>query len=588
MIKSIPAYYYQSTRQVGIAKMQIWLDNDIYDTYKVESFPNYIHDSSYLHVTNLRDYLYGVFGFDLIPPELEFYIGMNPNDVLGSDFNKIFELLGIIPKFITGLTRSDERYYYPDINVKTLNNFTFDNYQSGNYCLGYISINNNIQTHCDAINPNCYYNNISIGLSGRPSICVTVFPEAFFDENGTIAYNQAGMRFYIEPQINSDKTEITAVRVRTWETTSNLLYSASSSPFNLNGSQSSDIDPENANPFSPISDDNPGGDGDYTNPNAVDPTEVPSLPTIGASDFVTIYNPTSAQLTDFSQFLWSGTFDIDTFKKITQDPFDCIIGLNVLPCVPSSMGTKHIKLGNIDTEITSNYCSSQWVKVDCGSVAIKTTANSFMDYSPHVKITLFLPFVGFEPLNPDDIMGGSINVTYHIDVVSGDLVCFITHSKKGVLYCYNGNCMATIPLTQGNWGGFLKNYYQQIASVIPSMVSGGMSGGAAGAAVGGLTQSFNAAGSILLNNKPDISRSGSMSGAAGIMGVKKPFIIIERPNISVPADVEKFAGLTSNKTVSLGGCSGFTKVDFVHIDNVDATREEITEIENLLAEGVIL
>ena len=79
-----------------------------------------------------------------------------------------------------------------------------------------------------------------------------------------------------------------------------------------------------------------------------------------------------------------------------------------------------------------------------------------------------------------------------------------------------------------------------------------------------------------------------MSGSAGIMGVKKPFIVIERPNISVPDYVQRYAGLSANVTMKLGSLSGFTTCDYVHIEGLHATEAELNEIESLLHSGVIL
>lgn len=592
MIRNIPVYYYQNDSQIGPANLQILHDHNFYEEYITPSFPSDLRRWENLRETNLRKFINNHFGFELIPVELDFYLGIDSGRSLDPTISQMIDLLGISNHLVTGMSRSDYNSAFPNVTCRSLNGFTFSP-TSGLEMVGYQGISE-IQgepilvTGARVDSPLPWYYRLRLDISDRTYILtITVFDDNLFDENGTVNRRCPGTRFEIRGSYSLDFSYINFCRIQTNDEILSYFYEATgSTPFNINGSQSEEVDTDN--PFMPVNDPDGGGDGDYTDPKGIDPTVVPELPTIGASDFVTIYNPTSAQLTAFSQFLWSGAFDLDTFKKICQNPFDAIIGLNVLPCVPASMGSKHIKLGNVDTEVTSNYCSTQWAKVNCGSVAIKTTANSFMDYSPHVKINIFLPFIGFEPLSPDDIMGGSINVTYHIDVVSGDLVCFITHSTKGVLYCYNGNCAATIPISQGNWGGFLKNYYQQIVSVVPAMANGGMAGGMAGAAGAGLVQAFNATSSILMNNKPEIQRSGSMSGAAGIMGVKKPFIIIERPNISVPNNVEHYAGLTSNKTVNLGACSGFTKVDFVHIDGVDATSEEIAEIEKLLYQGVIL
>ena len=333
-----------------------------------------------------------------------------------------------------------------------------------------------------------------------------------------------------------------------------------------------------------------GGDGSYGDPDEVDPTAVPDLPTISASStgFITIYNPSSANLSALGSFLWSNMFDINTFKKLYADPMDCIISLGIVPCLPNSAGTQNIKFGNVDTGINCSVLSTQYAKVDCGSVNITKYVGSFMDYSPYVKVSLFLPYIGFIHLGTDDIMGGSINVTYHVDVLSGDCIAFITHSSKGVLYSYTGNCLTNVPVTAANYANSLRNYYEAVTGIIPSTANGAMSGGAAGAAAGAIGGALTAASNIVLNTKPDFQRSGSLGGSSGIMGVQKPFIIIERPNISVPNNVQNYMGQTSNITANLGGLSGYTIVEACHIENVPCTTEELSEIEALLKGGVIL
>ena len=332
-----------------------------------------------------------------------------------------------------------------------------------------------------------------------------------------------------------------------------------------------------------------GGDGQYGNIDDVDPTDIPDLPTIGAgaTGFITLYNPTSSVLSSLGSFLWSNLFDIDTYKKLFGDPMDCIIGLGIVPALPSSSGAQNIKFGNVDTGISCTTLGSQYAKKDCGSVNIKKYVGSFMDYSPYVKISLFLPYIGFVNLGTDDIMGGSINIVYNIDVLTGDCIAFIKHSEKGVLYSYHGNCLTNVPVSGQNYAGALKNYYESVAGIIPATTNGA-TGGPAGAIGGAIAGTLQSASNIILNSKPTFQRSGNIGGSAGIMGVQKPFIIIERPHISVPDRIEHFAGQTSNITMNLGACSGYTLVDSVHLNGISATSQELKEIESLLKGGVIL
>ena len=333
-----------------------------------------------------------------------------------------------------------------------------------------------------------------------------------------------------------------------------------------------------------------GGDGTMTGDQLddVNATEVPSLPSLSAVDtgFISLYNPTQANLKALYNFLWSNLFDLNTFKKLFADPMDCIISLGILPCVPASSGATDIMFGNVNSGVNATELSTQFAQVDCGSVDIEKYVGSFLDYSPFVKISLFLPYIGFVHLGTDDLMGASINVTYNVDCLSGECIAYISHSERGVLYSYTGNCRAEMPITGQNYANSLKNYYEQLSGIIPATINGAQ-GGAAGAAAGFAGSAINAAMNVVLNNKPDFQRSGSCAGSSGMIGVQTPFIIIERPRYSVPYQVEKYVGQTSNITMSLGDCKGYTAVEYVHLDRLNATADEITEIEQLLYKGVI-
>lgn len=334
-----------------------------------------------------------------------------------------------------------------------------------------------------------------------------------------------------------------------------------------------------------------GGDGTlgFGGLDDIDPTDIPELPSLSAvaTGFITMYNPSGADLSALGNFLWSGMFDLDTYKKLFADPMQGIIGLGIVPALPNSAGSRNIMFGNVDTGVNCSYLASQYATKDCGSVEIKKYVGSFLDYQPYVHVSLFIPYVGFVNLGTDDIMGGSINVKYNIDVLTGDCIAFIKHSTKGVLYAYHGNCLTNVPVSGQNYANALKNYYESVAGIIPATTNGA-AGGPIGAIAGAATGALNAASNVVLNSKPTFQRSGNIGGSAGILGVQKPFVIIERPNISVPNKVQHYLGQTSNITMGLGECSGLTVVEAVHLNGISATSKELAEIDSLLKGGVIL
>lgn len=331
-----------------------------------------------------------------------------------------------------------------------------------------------------------------------------------------------------------------------------------------------------------------GGDGTLTDPDNTDPVDIPSLPSVGAADlgFITMYNPTKAQLKSLSDFMWSNLFDLATYKKLFSDPMQSIIGLAIVPVQPNTSGSKNVMFGTIDSGVAMTTIGNQYVQLDCGSVDIEKWIGSFMDYSPYTKVSIYLPYIGIHELSADDIMGGSINVVYNIDVLSGACGCFIKHSSRGVLYSYNGSCITNIPLTSQNFSAAIQNAVSAVCS--GAGIIAGIATGAAPVTAMSAAGLLNSAANTALNSKPSVQRSGSLGGSAGILSIQKPYVIIERPNVSVPASVQNYVGQTANITMSLGSCHGFTMCEHVHINSINATSEEIKEIEALLKEGVML
>ena len=299
-----------------------------------------------------------------------------------------------------------------------------------------------------------------------------------------------------------------------------------------------------------------------------------------------MYNPSVAQLKALSDFMWSGAFDLATYKKLFSDPMQSIIGLAIVPVAPSTAGNKNVHFGSIDSGVSMPYLSTNYVQVDCGSVAVEKYVGCFMDNDPYTKISIYLPFIGIRQLSADDIIGGSIHVVYNIDVLNGACACFIEHSTRGVLYSYNGSCITNVPLTAINFSGAIQNAVSAIGSAI-GMVAGMATGAAPITAMGAMGLMTSAA-NTALNSKPTVQRSGNLGGSAGIMSILTPYVIIERPALSVPNNVQHYVGQTSNITMSLGACHGFTVCEFVHLDGISATTDELMEIESLLKVGVIL
>lgn len=318
-----------------------------------------------------------------------------------------------------------------------------------------------------------------------------------------------------------------------------------------------------------------------------DPIPDPEAPEIDAvtTGLLTIFKPTISQVQALGDYMWSSAFDINTLKKLFGDPMEAIIGLSIVPINPPAAGSKNVKIGDVDTGISMPYINRQFVEKDLGSITIDPVIGSFMDYS-QTRVSIYLPYVGFRTLDTADVMGTTLSIKYIIDVLTGGCNAVVNVSGKGAIYQFNGSCIANVPLSQINYSGAIQNAVSAIGSGITTAV-GGATGNVAVTAMGVAGLAANAA-NTALNSKPDIQRSGSMGGAAGLCSVQFPYVVIERPRLSVPADYGKFYGNTLNVNMTLGECHGYTVVDEIHLDGVICTENERDELMKMLKEGVIL
>ncbi len=598
-IVSIPAYAYFGVvnNQINI---QIHEDSNVIRYYREKygnsAFNQNILSSTGVEVTDLLAYcnsmikpvLPGQNDKPLFARNLNFYGHRNTD---GAIPESVFTLAGL-----TGFQHTFININRAVTSVKTLNEFELT-LSYGAAVIGDINDAGSLSSYKNLCcgDGNSSDTSMSINSGARVvNINYVVWPDNMFTPDGIrkdVTLDEQSIQFKIYASANEDLTSFTyvSVSVSTMNFQNELrlkrVFTRDGIEFSTTNSGITEQDTQNPYAYDGVSGMG-GGDGkfDLTSDTG---TEVPALPDIDAADlgFVTMYSPTKSQLKDLAQFMWSNAFDLNTYKKLFTDPMESIIGLAIVPVSPSVGGSKNVMFGQIDSGVNMNYMTSQYVNVDCGSVDIDKYVGSFLDYD-YTKINIYLPYIGFRPLDPDDVMGHTISVEYNVDCLSGACAAFISVSGRGVMYSFNGSCISNIPLTANNFSGAIQN-------AVSAIISG--AGAIAGAATGtapltamGVSGLLNSAANTALNAKPAIQRSGNLGGSAGILSVQHPFVVISRPDVSVPANIQNYVGQCSNITMSLANCSGFTMVDYIHLHDVACTSDELKEIEALLKEGVIL
>lgn len=380
----------------------------------------------------------------------------------------------------------------------------------------------------------------------------------------------------------------------------------------------------------PTNPDTEGGDGNFDNTS--DNISYPSLPVVDASavGMLALYNPTGGELQQFADFLWSPNF-YQSIQRFFSDTADAVINLGIVPFgFQGPMEKKDVSICALRSGVKMNVINSQYVEIDLGKIKIEKYFGSFLDYAPYTNIQIYIPFVGYQTLNTDEVMGNEIHLHYDIDVATGNFTCYLLIAREDVFYIGNiftGNMMSKYCISSRSFDQFISASIN-VAGTIASAGLGALAAtSTTTAATSTATKAAKAASvsnstalatqgtralstnvHIPLNNftppeptdppvpnidnmivKPPIVRTGSLSGSDPLFAPKEAFIIINRPNPAIADKFSSFYGFRANYTETLSNLSGFTKVSAVNLKGFEsATLEEKQTIKDQLISGIIL
>lgn len=333
------------------------------------------------------------------------------------------------------------------------------------------------------------------------------------------------------------------------------------------------------------------------------------------------------------------TIGKEIMSFLWNSPSDALISLISYPFdVSSLIGTTSapVKFGSLPLEaVTGARLNGTFAQIDWGSIQLDEFWGNFLDYAPHTKIELYLPWcTGFVSIDPHECLPGSISVVTNIEISKGTCVHNVFGNKGAMIGTYSGTCGSQLPMTALDTSG---KALALVTAAAGALVSGAAAGGASSAGIAAArhpetipstigpyldavsrgdpsaarivaqraavaaaeapyravqhraSQASLVSAAAAFRTPASIQRSGSFSGNGAGMGIQYPFIIISRPEQNVPENYGRYYGYPSNIYTTLGFIRGYTEVGSVHVNGLSgATLDEIEEIENLLHGGVIL
>lgn len=270
-----------------------------------------------------------------------------------------------------------------------------------------------------------------------------------------------------------------------------------------------------------------------------------------------------------------GIIDILMNGKLIDYVLDC----HIIPTAISGATVEGLKVGYRQfNDLQLAKATTDYVEIDCGSLSIGEYWANFLDYSCTVK--LFLPFVGFVPIENEYWNGGTIKVIYHFNIIDGSFQAYViaTSSKSElqdtVIGQYGGVCCVHMPITGLQ--------YSNVVAGLVNGTTGAVASGYGGDVAGAVTNALNMA---ML--RPDAPSSNGYNASSSFLSERIPYLLIERPASQFSEMYDKEIGLPLNVKCTLSTVHGFTVIDnpVLHIACSDS---EYQEIVSLLKNGVIL
>lgn len=335
----------------------------------------------------------------------------------------------------------------------------------------------------------------------------------------------------------------------------------------------------------------PGPTFDFSSVDIPIPTKPPGISTLG---FINIYKCTAWALSALGATLFpdvSAATDVMSAITALSDALwnskliDYVIDIHMIPGDVAAGNDEDIKIGTRTlTGIRGAKVSEDYVDIDLGDLKIDEVYTNFMDYNANTtRCKIFLPFYGFVPLKNEFWQSASLNITYRINVVDGSFIAFIKstvnrHQPKmaSVIGQYSGcacvHCPASGVSYSSMFGGMVSN-------------AAGMAANAAFGNVGGVaTSAINmaaASGGDMVNSNP-------YNASASFMGIRQPFLLIERAISHYPSRYGKEKGYPLVVTKRINSCRGFTIADSIILDGIPCTQAEKEKIRALFKSGVIV
>ena len=295
----------------------------------------------------------------------------------------------------------------------------------------------------------------------------------------------------------------------------------------------------------------------------------------------------------------AGEYISGGIQTLISNPIESILKVHTLPLTEDQIATlasswsslPYVRSGGCDSGVSTVGTlldnDARIITVQCGTSTVGRWTSWASDWT-HTSITVFVPFVGEIPLQPEDVLDHSLFVRYRIDVMTGDFIATVAN-EFSTFKTASGNM--SIPIICASSATLQERALYSVAGAIQSGVQ--IAAASSAGNVPGMVAGLAGAAQSLTDSLQHHIAYSQIGGDGGLFsGLYVPFLIIRRP-IPVTGDPTDIEGVVSGHIgrVSDGqvaNASAFLSVIDIDLSGVDATEEEKNMIKALMRSGVYL
>lgn len=282
----------------------------------------------------------------------------------------------------------------------------------------------------------------------------------------------------------------------------------------------------------------------------------------------------------FTAGLWETGFKEAFIREVNGNPTDSVISFKYyygLKDFVTEISPKdvYLSIGNVvfdgtmiggGSRIVCKTATSEFARFSFGKITIPRKFNNFLDMSPFTGVTLYIPYVGYVNLDATEVVGQTLEVLYHLNLITGAIQAFV-YKKRGAnwtkIHTSSGDMGMDIPLNVDAKEGILTKMARSSPLPIPYKDT------------------------LFPNSEYKVSTP--YNSESGSLEEFNCYAIIKRPVPKAPAGYNDIVGrpdMRSGKMSSFKSKTNFVKVGGIKSGSKTIPEVVFAEIKELLEQGV--